>query len=219
MIEAVNQAQVRPRIGDADELDAIAPIGRCGGGKPRLEKPDRFVGGVGTQRVVDGGRQPGRFVGRIVPGKVRGGEGGEQACGRERRVAPAARERQHAKRGKRKGNAGEDRRGRDGKLPGCDRGGDRIDDNSGRQVDAYDPLRARRRLDRVRQAPMHQIAGQHGKQRTDQERRIGRPPEQRHAGNKLVDRAKHRRQGRPYPRLRSSPEIPRWGSLFCEFGR
>ena len=39
---------------------------------------------------------------------------------------------------------------------------------------------------------MHQITPEHGKQRADQEGRVGRPAKQRHAGDELIHRAKCR---------------------------
>ena len=94
MIEVVDQPDVRPMVGDADQFDAVAAVGRGGGLELRLQQRDGLVRGVRAQRVVERGRQPGRLVRRIVPGEIGDAEGREHGCRRERAarrrgVAPA----------------------------------------------------------------------------------------------------------------------------------
>ena len=42
MVEVVDQADVRPVVTDADQFDAVAPVGRGRRGELRLEQAQRF---------------------------------------------------------------------------------------------------------------------------------------------------------------------------------
>ena len=110
MIEVVNEPDVRPVIGDADQLDAVAAIGRGGGLELRLQQRDGFVRGVRTQRVVLRGLQPGQLVRRVVPAEIGDAEDGQHGRGGKRAAnGKTARQHQSADRDRDKSNAPEDR--------------------------------------------------------------------------------------------------------------
>src|SRR5262249_19682462 len=63
------------------------------------DQGDGFVLRVDAQRVVNGRRQAGRFVGRVVPGEVGGGENRNERGGRERPALEPTRQRENDQRG------------------------------------------------------------------------------------------------------------------------
>ncbi len=86
VVEIVREREIRPVIVDADQLDAIAPVGRRGGGEPRLEQAHGLIAGVLAQRLETLGRQCRRDVRSVVPGEIAGHEGRDQGGGRRRRA-------------------------------------------------------------------------------------------------------------------------------------
>ena len=196
MVEVVDQPDVRPVIGDADQFDAVAAVGRGGGLELRLQQRDGLVGGVRTQRVVERGRKPGRLVRRIVPGEIGDAEGREHARpppsalrGARRRasasaaIAPAAKPAPH-------------RIGRPALAQHADleRQPDAPAPTSASAIAiSSDALPPPRRRHRAGQPAVHEIAGDDRQQRAEHEGRIRRPAVQRHARQQFVHQMEDRR--------------------------
>ena len=75
-------------IADADQLDAVAMV-RLLRGEALPDQRDGVVLRVGAQRLVDRGRQAGRFMRRVVPGKIGGGERARAASIAAERAQPS----------------------------------------------------------------------------------------------------------------------------------
>jgi hypothetical protein len=87
MVEVVNEPDVRPMIGDADQFDAVAAIRRRGSFS-LSSAADGFVGGVGTQRVLRGFKPVDSFGALFQPRSAtlksqhrRGSEGAARQAG------------------------------------------------------------------------------------------------------------------------------------------
>jgi hypothetical protein len=71
VLAAVDQADVRPMIADADQLDAVAMVRRCAA-RPLPDQRDGLVARVGGSASYIAGGRPGRFMRRVVERKIGG---------------------------------------------------------------------------------------------------------------------------------------------------
>ena len=102
MIEVVDQPDVRPMIGDADQFDAVAAVGRRGGLSFAFSRVtvSSLVWAAAPRSAT--GCKPGRLVRRVVPAEIGDAERGQHRGRGERapRCEPA-RQRQHRDRRRR----------------------------------------------------------------------------------------------------------------------
>ena len=176
-------------------------------GEALLDQRDRFVARVRPQRVVARGRQAGRFMRRVVPGEIGGGEQRRAARRGDRRAGVETARDDAARRPRRraKTEAGHDRRQRTCRMPTVVT----ASQTATPTIAAHD-ARSRRcaaagsRAARPVSQRCTQIAGHDRDQRAEHEGRVGRPAEQLHAGHQLVHHAEHRRVPAERDRTRSS---------------
>ena len=97
-------------IRDADEFHPVTAVRRRGVREARLEEPHRLVVGVRAQRLESLGRERGRNMRRVVPGKVKRHERGDESRGSNRpaRFDPA-RQQKNCNRRRREDGRGYDR--------------------------------------------------------------------------------------------------------------
>ena len=184
-------------IADADQLDAVAPVGRRGGREPRLEQAHGLVGGVLAQRVV---------ATRAAARSIRAAR-----CSRRDRATCSAAtsatamigaatsirrsSRQHRDGCGREHDAGHHRQDR---RPDADhrmRERERCRDQPGRAGDLERALQARRPRHRPGEPAMHQVAGDEGHERDQHEGRVGGPAVERDRRQEVVHQQEGRRIG------------------------
>ncbi len=163
-------------IVDADQLDAVTPVRRRGGGEPRLEQADRLVVRALTERRETRGRQRRRLVRSVVPTQI-----DRHECRHERdcRQWPAGVPllRQHHHRDGRRGedDCGRDRGPRQAPTHHRMRQPKRACDECDRNEDFERALPAACRRHRTGEPAMHEVAGDDGNERDQHEVGVRRP--------------------------------------------